>query len=194
MTDVRAPRIGGPDEQPPRLDPARLIGALLPDYAVVLGAFGTAAMRQQGLSPSTLELARLRNATRMDCRLCMNLRRRSALDDGLDEAVVAQLGDTDASAITGVTDAERTALQLVDAYLWSPGEVPDEVIDRVRRDLTPSQRAQLVLSLVVWTGNRVLVSLGLDAPVDAHRLTMFDYLPSGAQQYSQYDASDESTD
>jgi alkylhydroperoxidase family enzyme len=180
VTVDRLPRIEAPVGHEGSLDPGTFIGGHLPDYAEVLGTFGTAAMRQQGLGPATLELARLRNAARMQCRLCMNLRRQSAVDDGLDETVVSRLADRD---VLGATAFEQTVLDLVDAYLTTPAAVPDALVERVRAQLTETQLAQLLLSLIVWTGNRVLVALGLDAPVEDDRVTMFDYLPSGVQNY-----------
>jgi alkylhydroperoxidase family enzyme len=180
VTVDRLPRIDAPVGHEGSLDPGTYIGGHLPGYAGVLRAFGTAAMRQEGLGPATLEVARLRNAARMQCRLCMNLRRQSAVDDGLDEAVVSRLADRD---VPGITSVDQTVLDLVDAYLEAPAAVPPAVIEGVRSQVTDAQLAQLLLSLVVWTGNRVLVALGLDAPVEADRVTMFDHLPSGAQNF-----------
>jgi alkylhydroperoxidase family enzyme len=137
-------------------------------------------MSRTDLDPSTLEVARLRNAHRMHCRLCMSLRRKSAFPGGLDEQLVSQIAGTD---LDGLSGPARTVAEVVDAFVGSPGAVPEQVVEAARANLAPEEIALLLLSLVVWTGNRVLVCLGLDEPVEPGELTMFDYSAEGVQSY-----------
>jgi hypothetical protein len=180
VSDSRLPRIGAPEGKESSLDPSDFIVGHLPDYANLLGGFGSAVMRQIALGPTTLEVARLRNAHRMQCRLCMNLRRQSAVESGLVEGLVERLAADDMSELSVL---DRTVVDLVDAYLTSPGALCPALIERVRAELTLEQLAHLLTSLVIWTGNRVLVALAIDSPMETDRTTMFEYSPSGVQSY-----------
>jgi alkylhydroperoxidase family enzyme len=180
MSGRRLPQIDAPPGKEGSLDPSDFIAGHLPGYATLFGEFALLVMAQTDLEPATLELARLRNANRMNCRLCMNLRRQSAVERGLDEELIGRLADADP---TGLARTFRTVVELVDAFLESPGALPPDLVRAARSELTLEQLSQLLLSLVVWTGNRVLVSLGLDAPVEADRTTRFEYSPSGLQSY-----------
>lgn len=180
MSRRRLPLIDGPPGKEDSLDASEFIAGHLPGYASLLGDFASLVVAQTDLEPATLELARLRNANRMNCRLCMNLRRQSAVEQGLDEELIGRLADADP---TGLTRTSRIVVELVDAFLESPGALPPDLVRAARSELTLEQLSQLLLSLVVWTGNRVLVSLGLDTPVEADRTTRFEYAPSGRQSY-----------
>jgi AhpD family alkylhydroperoxidase len=127
-----------------------------------------ATVRQlDGIEPKLSELVRLRNAAAQNCKLCLGLRNRRALDDGLTEADVAAAIGGDRSLLT---PAERSALLLADVFLGYPGEIPDGVVREVRAGLSDDQAVELVLELVLWTNNKVSRALGCDVPAVKYQI------------------------
>lgn len=68
------------------------------------------------LHPITTELVRLRGARHHQCRVCMNRRSLTAVRAGADAAMFRELDDYRRSSLT---DAQRAALALTDALIWT---------------------------------------------------------------------------
>ncbi|MCU1458762.1 MAG: hypothetical protein JWL73_2854 [Actinomycetia bacterium] len=180
-TDTTGPRLA-PPAQGARPDAAAYIQAYQPEYAAVLGAFGTEVCKLTAVDEVTKELVRLRNAQRQRCDLCMNLRRAGAVRDGLDEAMVAELARP-GSVDEQFSERQRAAIALGDVFTGRDLLLTPELRAEIDRWFTAEQLAELAFSLVVWTGNRVLVALGIAFPVEPGKLTEFEYTRDGQQRY-----------
>lgn len=139
-----------------------------------------AIARLDALDPVTAELVRLRGARQHRCRLCQSLRSRSALAAGADEATFAAVDD---HATSDLPEAQRMALALTDALIWTPAAIPDEVLDGVRRHFTPAQAVELVLDVLRNAGNKIAVALAADDPHVAEGVEIYDIEPDGTLVY-----------
>ncbi|MGE2833610.1 carboxymuconolactone decarboxylase family protein [Mycobacterium sp. SMC-4] len=129
---------------------------------VLLAGFVPAVARLRGLDAVTTELVRLRGAEAHNCRLCKSLRESHALDAGGSEEMYRQIRDfEDADRLT---DAHKAALRYVDALIWSPCRIDDEVVAGIREHYTGKQRLELTLDVMRNAANKIMVALGADAP------------------------------
>ena len=101
--------------------------------------------RHDALDPTTTELVRLRGARQHDCRLCKSRRSVAAIEAGADEATFDAVDDYAESDLPAATKA---ALALVDAIIWTPTAIPDDVVARVRAHLTAAQAVEVVLDVI----------------------------------------------
>jgi alkylhydroperoxidase family enzyme len=122
----------------------------------------TAAVAHLGaLDPTTTELVRLRGARQHQCRICSSRRSVAAIEQGADEATfkaVDHYQDSDLSEST------KAALALVDAIIWTPTAIPDQVVAQVQEHLTDAEAVEVVLDTVRNAANKIAVALGTDAP------------------------------
>ena len=110
------------------------------------------------LDPVTSELVRLRGARAHDCRLCQSRRSVSAID----QAGRSDLfDDRDPS---GISDAQRLALQVVDAFVWRPIQWPAGLGDQVVDALGPAVATELTLDIVRNAANKIAVAFDADDP------------------------------
>jgi alkylhydroperoxidase family enzyme len=89
----------------------------------------------------------------------MSARSAVALQRGADEETLAAVDhyrDSDLSA------PQQAALALADAYLTSPRDMTDAVIQEVAAQLTPEQVVEVVLKLMGFSSDKAMVALGLD--------------------------------
>ena len=70
-----------------------------------------------------------------------------------------------------VTDARRTALELAEAVVSHPGDLGDDLVERLHTHFTTDQLVELVLDVLKWSYQKVPVALGLDVEVRPGRLT-----------------------
>ena len=136
--------------------------------------------RLDGLDPVTTEVVRLRGARQHQCRLCQSLRSRSALVAGADDDVFAAVDDF---ATSDLTDAQKAALALTDALIWTPAHLPEVVLADVRAHLTPAQAVELVLDGMRNAGNKIAVALGADDPNVSEGIEIYDINPDGTLSY-----------
>lgn len=128
----------------------------------LLNGFVPAVARLRALDPVTTEVVRLRGATQHNCRLCKSLRESTALDGGGSEDLYSQIERYESA--DGLSDAQKAALRYVDALIWSPSQISDEVADGVRRHYSEEQAFELTLDVMRNAANKIAVSLGADAP------------------------------
>jgi alkylhydroperoxidase family enzyme len=126
----------------------------------VIDEFMRAVARHAALDPTTTELIRLRGARQHDCRLCQSRRAVAAISAGADEATFSAVDDYENSDFS---DSTKAALALTDAIIWTPSEVPEEVVARVREHLTDEQAVEVVLDVIRNATNKIAVALGADA-------------------------------
>jgi alkylhydroperoxidase family enzyme len=136
-----------------------------------------AIARLDTVDPVTAELVRLRGARQHRCRLCQSLRSRSALVAGADEATFDAVDD---HAASDLDDAQKAALALTDALIWTPADVP---VDDVRAHFTPAQAVELVLDVFRNAGNKIAVALAADDPNVDEGVEVYDINPDGTLSY-----------
>ena len=121
--------------------------------------FMRAVARHHALDPTLTELIRLRGARQHDCRLCQSRRSVAAIEAGADEALFSSVDDY---ANSDLPPATKAALALVDAIIWHPQELGDEVVADVRAHLAPEQAVEVVLDVIRNATNKIAVALGAD--------------------------------
>lgn len=155
-------------------------GDLVPgDAWPAIDDFITTVHRLGSLDPVTSEVVRLRGARQHDCRLCRSLRSRPALLAGGDDELWRAIDQP--STLT--SPLHRAALGLVDAMIWTPGRVPDQVVDDVRARLAPVQVVELVLDVARNGANKIAVALAADAPNVEDGIEVYEIDPDGTAHY-----------
>jgi alkylhydroperoxidase family enzyme len=129
----------------------------------LLNGFLPAVARLRELDPVTTEVVRLRGATQHNCRLCRSRRETNALDAGGSEDLYADIEHYESSE--KLTDAHKVALRFVDAMIWSPSQISPELAAEVRRHFSEDQAFELTLDIMRNAANKIMVSLGVDAPL-----------------------------
>jgi len=155
----------GPSEWPeaPRRYPVASVWA-------TVETFMTSVARLRGLDPTMTELVRLRGARQHDCRLCSSRRSQEAIAQGAGDAEFEAVDDY---ATSGLPDATKAALALVDAMIWTPDAIPDAVVADVRRHFTDAQAVEIVLDVARNAANKISVALRADAPEVADGVQLF---------------------
>jgi len=146
----------------------------------LIDEFQQVVARLDALDPVTAELVRLRGARQHECRLCQSLRSRSALVAGADESTFAAVDDF---ADSDLTAAQKAALALTDALIWTPDDIPEATLTAVRSHFTPAQAVELVLDVMRNAGNKIAVALAADAPNVTDGVEIYDIEPDGTLTY-----------
>jgi AhpD family alkylhydroperoxidase len=108
---------------------------------------------------ATKEVARIRNARVIDCRLCRSLRFAGARAAGLTEERVDLI--TDGYEASDLSPAHKAVLRLTDHFLRAPGPPPEPLRAELARHFTPAQIVELVAGLALFFGfSKIAVSLG----------------------------------
>jgi alkylhydroperoxidase family enzyme len=147
----------------------------------LLKGFVPAVARLRAIDPVTTEVVRLRGAVQHNCRLCKSRREGNALDAGGSESLYAEIEHYETS--DHLSDRQKAALRYVDALIWSPSRIGPEVAAGVRTNFSEEAALELTLDVMRNACNKIMVSLGADAPrveegtewfrVDAEGKTVF---------------------
>lgn len=129
---------------------------------VLLGDFVPSVARLRALDAVTTEVVRLRGAAAHHCRLCQSLREGRALDAGGSEDLYGDIEDFEAS--TRLTERHKAALRYVDALVWTPSAIPEEVAAGVREHFSEDEWIELTLDVMRNATNKIAVALAADAP------------------------------
>lgn len=130
-----------------------------PDLVTLLGEYQDAVVRSTVLDPVTTELVRLRCARQHDCRICQTLRLADAADRGLDEGMA---GKVDHFERSDLSDRHKVALRIVDAFIWRPSDISDELVAQAHEQFTDAELAELLLDITKWSTQKIHVALGTD--------------------------------
>lgn len=130
--------------------------------AKVLGGFVPAVARLHELDAVTTEVVRLRGAEAHNCRLCKSLREGHALDAGGSEELYVQIAEFESAQ--GLSEAHKAALRYVDALIWSPSSIDQDVVDGVRRHFSEKQMLELTLDVMRNAANKIAVAMAADTP------------------------------
>lgn len=135
------------------------------------------------VDPVTSEVVRLRGAHAHGCRLCRSLRsRRAVLAAGGEEFFEPLAGDLE--SIPELTYGQRTAVRVVDTFLWQPTAWSDDLTNDVRAAFSAHEAVELVLDIVRNAANKIAVAFGADAPHVADGVEYYDIdFTSGELQY-----------
>ena len=118
--------------------------------------------RLQALDPVTTEVVRLRGAAQHNCRLCKSRRETNALDAGGSEDLYGQIAQFE-SADDSVRRAQGGVAVRRCADLDAVADQP-EVAAGVREHFSEDQAFELTLDVMRNAANKIMVSLGADAP------------------------------
>ncbi|HSB69348.1 MAG TPA: carboxymuconolactone decarboxylase family protein [Candidatus Methylomirabilis sp.] len=152
----------------PRIDPTKIA----PDAYKAMLALET-YVRQSGLEPSLLDLAKLRASQINGCAYCIDMHTKDARARGESEQRLYAL---DAWRETPFyTDRERAALAWTEAVTRvADGHVPDEVYELARQHFSEKELVDLSMAIVAINGwNRLAISFravpGTYAPASVSR-------------------------
>lgn len=132
--------------------------------------FMTSVARLRALDATTTELVRLRGARQHVCRLCSSRRSQDAIAQGAGDA---EFEAVDHYASSDLPEATKAALALVDAMIWTPTAIPDEVVADVRTHLSDAEAVEVVLDVARNAANKIAVALRADAPEVSEGVQLF---------------------
>lgn len=149
---------------PDSVSPLQLKGAAIlaraPHMALANFAFMGQAMKGRMLPPRLLELVRLRIAFHNQCRSCMAMRYRSAVEDGLTEDLVCSLEEP--GEAPDLSEREKAALDYADLFSNDHLAIDDDTIGRLRKHFSESEIVELGLFTGYYLGiGRFLASLDI---------------------------------
>lgn len=99
----------------------------------------------------------------------MSIRSAVALQQGADEELLATVEHYEDSDLS---DAQKAALRLADAYLTSPADMDSRTRSGILEHLGSAQVVELVLKLMGYSSDKIMVALRLD--LDEVRIMPFD--------------------
>ena len=129
------------------------------ELVALLGEYQDAVVRSHHLDAVTTELVRLRCARQHDCRICQTLRLADAADRGLDEGMA---GKVDRYERSDLNERHKVALRIVDAFIWRPADMSDELVAQAHEQFTDAELAELLLDITKWSTQKIHVALGTD--------------------------------
>ncbi|MFS0736758.1 carboxymuconolactone decarboxylase family protein [Sphingomonas sp. 1P06PA] len=129
---------------------AMRIYAHRPAIAKGLIALGGGIKRGGTLPPRLIELVRLRVAFHNQCRSCLAIRYRDAVEDGVDENLVCSLEKP--SEAPDLTEAERAALAYADRFATDHLSIDDAMIDRLRGHFDEGEIVELASWIAFCVG------------------------------------------
>lgn len=129
------------------------------ELVALLAAYQDTVVRSSHLDPVTTELVRLRCARQHDCRICQTLRLATAAQLGADDALTDQIDHYEASALS---ERHKVALRIVDAVIWRPTDIDDELVRQAHDHFTDEEIAELLVDITKWSTQKIHVALGTD--------------------------------
>ncbi|MBN7796379.1 carboxymuconolactone decarboxylase family protein [Parahaliea mediterranea] len=111
------------------------------------------------LSPAEIEIARIRNARKVNCVFCKSVRYDIAQEDGLSEDRVQMIDDDYEQS--NLTDREKLILAFTDQYLNDPAGLDSALKERLRQVFTPQELVHLSMVVAFFNGfSRCAVAIG----------------------------------
>jgi AhpD family alkylhydroperoxidase len=126
------------------------IMAQAPGMAKALAIFAASLWQHRTLPRRLIELVRLRVAFHNQCRSCMAIRYRSALDDGLTEGMVCSLERPHEAP--NLTDAEKSAINYADLSATDHFSIDDATFADLRRFYTEAEIVELGMFIAFFIG------------------------------------------
>lgn len=111
------------------------------------------------LSPALIEIARLRNARKVNCVFCRSVRYDIARSDGLTEEKVAMIEDGFRDSV--LTPREKLIIAFTDQFLDDPAGLADSLKLELMAHFTADELVHLSMAVAHFSGfSRCAVSLG----------------------------------
>jgi alkylhydroperoxidase family enzyme len=121
-----------------------------PEFGVVVAGVYAALAEARTLDVKLLELVRLRIAFRNQCRTCMAIRYRDAIDAGLDEATLCALEKPIESG--KFSPRELIAILYADRMATDHLSVDDAFTDRLREQFSEAEMVELGVNVAMLIG------------------------------------------
>ncbi len=121
-----------------------------PELGKAVAVFGGSLFTNRQLPRRLVELVRLRIAFHNQCRSCMALRYRSAVDDGLTEGAVCSLEKPQEAA--DLSDAEKAALRYADLSATDHLSIDDAAFDALREHFAEAEIVELGVFIAFFIG------------------------------------------
>jgi alkylhydroperoxidase family enzyme len=155
---VKAPRVQPPEtasSDPIQSSPLALQPESLSAFLRLYGVLWSRGVVDQ----ATKEVARIRNARRIDCPICKAIRFAGARREGLSEDIVDQIRDDWAER--DLTPRHKAALALVDAFHDDAGALSPPTRAAIAAQFSPAERAELGAGIALFMGfSKIAVALG----------------------------------
>ena len=133
--------------------------ARVPETLDEIVALNSAVWQRSLVSPTLLEILRLRNARTVNCVYCKAVRYEVARADGLTEARAAMVDD--GYERSSLSEREKLAVALADGYLGFPAGINAEAAQRLGREFSAEQIASMFVALMTFNfTSRTAVSIG----------------------------------
>ncbi len=111
------------------------------------------------LGPAAIEIARLRNARKVNCVFCKSVRYDIARADGLSEDKVAMIQDDFRDS--ALSQREKLILAFTDQFLNDPGGLTDALKAELLAQFSQTELVHLSMAVAHFSGfSRCAVSLG----------------------------------
>lgn len=126
-----------------------------------------------GVVPARVkEVARMRNARVVNCAASQNVRIAGAVDEGLVEEIVADIGnDYESSEL--LTEQEKAALRLTDALLFDPSSLTEADVARLHEQFTEEQIVELALEVAkLGAVAKLIITFGMEPAVPPNALVV----------------------
>jgi AhpD family alkylhydroperoxidase len=138
------------DEATPLEQGAMRMFAHRPELAKGVVALFAALKQDRSLPERLIELVRLRVAFHNQCRSCMAIRYRDAVDDGVTEDLVCSLEQP--AQAEDLTAAEKTALRYADRFANDHLSIDERVYDELREHFDEGQLVELGTRVALYVG------------------------------------------
>lgn len=146
----------------------------------LLSAYQDSVMRSSHLDAVTTELIRLRCARQHDCRVCQTLRLADAQQSGLDSDMESKI---DFYETSDLSERHKTALRLVDAFIWRPQDMSDALVAQAHEYFSDAELAEILVDITKWSTQKIHVTLGTDGadhlPTDERGVAYFAFGDDG---------------
>lgn len=127
-------------------------------YAL-MGEYQNTVVRSTHLDVVTAELIRLRCARQHDCRICQTLRLADAQQSGVNVDMESKI---DFYEISDLSERHKTALRIVDAFIWRPQDMSDELVAQAHEYFSEMELAEILVDITKWSTQKIHVTLGTD--------------------------------
>ena len=153
-----APRV-----KPPKSNTGSVIRdsalSLVPETLEPYVAMSLSLWSDGPLTPADLEIARLRNARKVNCVFCRSVRYDIAIADGLSEEKVEQINDD--FQTSHLNSREKLIIEYTDQYLNDPAAISESLKIRFCAMFNEAERIHLSMAIVLFNCfSRCAVSLG----------------------------------
>ena len=154
----QAPRVTAPTSKTGNVIRDSALG-LVPETLERYVAMSLSLWADGPLTPADLEIARLRNARKVNCVFCRSVRYDIAKADGLTEQKVEQINDNFQSS--NLSAREKLIIEYTDQYLNDPAAISDSLKTRFCAMFNEAERIHLSLAIVLFNCfSRCAVALG----------------------------------